>query len=490
LLHSLIILALALLPLQAEAQSCSNLGAASALGGGECLSLTQGGVTKRTTAQDIADLAGASVALTIGTTPISSGTATRVLYDNAGVLGEYTISGTGNVAMTTSPVFTTPNIGSATGSVSGNAGTATALETARTIGNVSFNGTANIVPETIAVIDSTDASSSIAMFDSVTGNLQPKTDAGLTYDATAGNLTATGTVSADGFIPTDSTATGNRFYLPTTNTPAISSNGLDVVRFLNTAAAANYITFKGASAGNDVVIGTNGSDTDIDIELTAKGTGGVQITQGDLAVEGGAITANSSVTATGFVANSSTATGNRFYLPSANRPGISANGSEVFSIGTNGVPRFTSTRSLTAAVNATTTTMAALSDLSVTLEAGKTYDFELKFFISAAAGGAKLDLNGGSATISTNGELNGTGYTVDPVTPDMFPLDSAPTALDTDFFFTSDTGTRQVTLNGTIRTTASTGGGTFIPRFAQQDGDGGTSTLSRATTIKVTESAN
>jgi hypothetical protein len=36
-------------------------------------------------------------------------------------------SGTGSVAFTTSPVFTTPNIGSATGSISGNAGTATAL---------------------------------------------------------------------------------------------------------------------------------------------------------------------------------------------------------------------------------------------------------------------------------------------------------------------------------------------------------------------------
>jgi len=49
--------------------------------------------------------------LTIGTTLISSGTNTRVLFNNAGVLGEYSISGTGNVAMTTSPVFTTPNLG-------------------------------------------------------------------------------------------------------------------------------------------------------------------------------------------------------------------------------------------------------------------------------------------------------------------------------------------------------------------------------------------
>lgn len=52
--------------------------------------------------------------LVVGTTTITSGTNTRVLFDNSGILGEYSISGTGNVAMTTSPVFTTPNIGAAT----------------------------------------------------------------------------------------------------------------------------------------------------------------------------------------------------------------------------------------------------------------------------------------------------------------------------------------------------------------------------------------
>jgi len=49
--------------------------------------------------------------VTVGTTTIGSGVTTRVLYDNAGVLGEYTISGTGNVAMTTSPTFVTPVLG-------------------------------------------------------------------------------------------------------------------------------------------------------------------------------------------------------------------------------------------------------------------------------------------------------------------------------------------------------------------------------------------
>lgn len=45
--------------------------------------------------------------ITIGTTAITSGTTTRILFDNAGVVGEYAISGSGSVAMTTSPTFAT-----------------------------------------------------------------------------------------------------------------------------------------------------------------------------------------------------------------------------------------------------------------------------------------------------------------------------------------------------------------------------------------------
>lgn len=55
-----------------------------------------------------------STPLVVGSTAISGGTTTRVLYDNGGALGEYSISGTGNVAMTTSPSFTTPSLGVAT----------------------------------------------------------------------------------------------------------------------------------------------------------------------------------------------------------------------------------------------------------------------------------------------------------------------------------------------------------------------------------------
>jgi len=50
--------------------------------------------------------------LTVGSSTITSGTNTRILYNNSGVLGEYTLSGSGTVvAMATSPVFTTPTLG-------------------------------------------------------------------------------------------------------------------------------------------------------------------------------------------------------------------------------------------------------------------------------------------------------------------------------------------------------------------------------------------
>ena len=55
--------------------------------------------------------AAGAVSLGVGTTVVTDGTDTRVLYDNAGTLGEYAISGTGSVAMTNSPTFVTPALG-------------------------------------------------------------------------------------------------------------------------------------------------------------------------------------------------------------------------------------------------------------------------------------------------------------------------------------------------------------------------------------------
>jgi len=108
-------------------------------------------------------------------------------------------SATGSLAIKTDASNLTYNASSGmltaaglTGPLTGNASTATALETARTIGGTSFNGTANIVPATITVADTTNTSCSVALFESATGDLAPKSDSGLTYNAGTGMLTATG----------------------------------------------------------------------------------------------------------------------------------------------------------------------------------------------------------------------------------------------------------------------------------------------------------
>lgn len=55
-----------------------------------------------------------------------------------------------------------------------------------------FDG-ANITGvDSVGVVDSTDATAYLAIFDSATGDQQPKTDAGATYDATTGIISATG----------------------------------------------------------------------------------------------------------------------------------------------------------------------------------------------------------------------------------------------------------------------------------------------------------
>lgn len=104
---------------------------------------TKGLVTGSTTlsASDIPSLDASKI--TSGTLP--------VLRGGTGVT---TSTGTGNVVLSTSPTLITPNIGVATGSLTGNASTATTLQTARTINGVSFNGSANIVvPQDTTIIE-------------------------------------------------------------------------------------------------------------------------------------------------------------------------------------------------------------------------------------------------------------------------------------------------------------------------------------------------
>ncbi len=136
----------------------------------------------------------------------------------------------------------TGNVSGSSGSTTGNAATATALETARNIGGVSFDGTAAIVPGTITVADTTDTTCSVALFESATGDLAPKTDGGATYNAGTGTLTATAFAG-----PLTGNVTGNASGTAATVTGAAQAN-------ITSVGTLTGLTMGGELAAADQVI--------------------------------------------------------------------------------------------------------------------------------------------------------------------------------------------------------------------------------------------
>ena len=111
-----------------------------------------------------------------------------------------------------------------------------------------YGGVGASTPTTITVADSTDTTCFPALFESATGDLAPKTDAGITYNAGTGILTATGFAG-----PITGNVTGNA-----------SGTALTV-----TQAAQSAITSLGAQAAtlnmnDNIISGIHSLDTDID----------------------------------------------------------------------------------------------------------------------------------------------------------------------------------------------------------------------------------
>lgn len=127
-----------------------------------------------------------------------------------------------------------------------------------------------------------DASSFLLGNVSIGGNLSVAGTSTLTGNtAVGGTLGVSGLITAGAVTVTSAThASLNGLYLPTTNTPAIDANGLDVTRFLPTVSAVNYLTILGGATGNGARISVDGSDSDIAINIKAKGNGAVNIDPG------------------------------------------------------------------------------------------------------------------------------------------------------------------------------------------------------------------
>jgi len=69
------------------------------------------------------------------------------------------------------------------------------------------------------------------------------------------------------------------------------NNGNEAIKITTTASAVNELTVTNAATGNAVTLSTTGGDTNIDLTLSPKGTGEVNIAAGNLNYAGTAVTA-------------------------------------------------------------------------------------------------------------------------------------------------------------------------------------------------------
>lgn len=152
--------------------------------------------------------------ITIGTTTITSGTTTRILYDNAGVVGEYTLTGTGTVvAMQTNPRLSGLTMTDATNIVLDTTtgtkiGTATTQklafynstpivkptgDVATALSNLGLVTTPTVAANTVSSANEATDTTCFPLFITASGTqtLQPKNNTGLTFNSNTASLGAT-----------------------------------------------------------------------------------------------------------------------------------------------------------------------------------------------------------------------------------------------------------------------------------------------------------
>ncbi len=177
---------------------------------------------------------GGSSGLTVGTTTITSGTNTNILYNNAGTLGEYTVTGTGTTAvLSTSPTFTTDIT---TPLVIGGTGTTTLLTLKSTTGVGTTNSGISLLVGNNGAVQS-------GFFDHL-GNLGIGTTTPSTYLPGGSGITINGSSGNVGL----SIRNGSNYFL--------QYNTGTILHFFASASSSNIFSITSSSVSVGGVVAT------------------------------------------------------------------------------------------------------------------------------------------------------------------------------------------------------------------------------------------
>lgn len=239
----------------------------------------------------IAATGGSSNTLVVGSSSVTSGTSTRVLFDNAGTLGEYAISGTGSVVMTSSPTITTPTI-------SGHF-------TAEGVTTTGASGTGNLVFSTSPSISGATITTSTVNGVTLTtgGGTSTFLNANGAYSSPSGSGTVnSGTSGQIAYYASSTTAVSgnaNATIAAGALTLGVAASVIGQVLFANTTSGVTTLTPGATSAGTltlpagtDTLIGKATTDTLTNKTYDTAGSGNAFKING---------TAISAVTGTGAV---------------------------------------------------------------------------------------------------------------------------------------------------------------------------------------------
>lgn len=205
--------------------------------------------------------------------PASATDGAPALFDGTTgkLLKNSTPTGTGNPVLATSPTLTTPNLGTPSALVGTNiTGTAPGL----TAGNAT---TAAIATTVSVANEPSDATCFVCVFADPTGNLGPKTNTALTFNATSGVLAATGFSG-----PLTGNVTGN-----VTGSSGSCTGNAATATVLQTARDINGVSFNGSSSITiqvPVATGITGLGTGVATALAVNigGAGAVLLFNGAL----------------------------------------------------------------------------------------------------------------------------------------------------------------------------------------------------------------